>query len=60
MAAWGPSANNSTSVGARYEQRDYSGLAGSRNFDLGSFSASAFLKPTEGLRLSLNAGYTER
>jgi len=47
-------------VGARYEQRDYSGLAGSRNFDLGSFSASAFLKPTEGLRLSLNAGYTER
>ncbi|MFM1977017.1 MAG: hypothetical protein RL145_1863, partial [Pseudomonadota bacterium] len=47
-------------VGARYEQRDYSGLAGSRNFDLGSFSASAFLKPTDGLRLSLNAGYTER
>ncbi|MCA3696896.1 TonB-dependent receptor [Aquidulcibacter sp.] len=47
-------------VGARYEQRDYSGLAGSRNFDLGSFSASAFLKPSEGLRLSLNAGYTER
>ena len=47
-------------VGARYEKRDYSGLAGSRNFDLGSFSASAFLKPSEGLRLSLNAGYTER
>lgn len=47
-------------VGVRYEQRDYSGLAGSRNFDLGSFSASAFLKPTDGLRLSLNAGYTER
>ncbi|WP_313589281.1 TonB-dependent receptor domain-containing protein [Aquidulcibacter sp.] len=47
-------------VGARYEQRDYSGLAGARTFDLGSFSASAFLKPTDGLRLSLNAGYTER
>ncbi|MCZ8280894.1 MAG: TonB-dependent receptor [Aquidulcibacter sp.] len=47
-------------VGARYEQRDYSGLAGARTFDLGSFSASAFLKPVDGLRLSLNAGYTER
>jgi iron complex outermembrane receptor protein len=47
-------------VGARYEQRDYSGLAGNRNFDLGSFSASAFIKPIDGLRLSLNAGYTER
>ncbi len=47
-------------VGARYEQRDYSGLAGTRSFDLGSFSASAFLKPIDGLRLSLNAGYTER
>ena len=47
-------------VGARYEQRDYSGLAGARTFDLGSFSASAFLKPTDGLRLSLNAGHTER
>jgi iron complex outermembrane receptor protein len=47
-------------VGARYEQRDYSGLAGARSFDLGSFSASAFLKPIDGLRLSLNAGYTER
>lgn len=47
-------------VGARYEKRDYSGLAGSRNFDLGSFSASAFVKPTDGLRLSLNLGYTER
>ncbi len=47
-------------VGARYEQRDYSGLAGARTFDLGSFSASAFVKPIDGLRLSLNAGYTER
>ncbi len=47
-------------VGARYEQRDYSGLAGARSFDLGSLSASAFLKPTDGLRLSLNVGYTER
>jgi iron complex outermembrane receptor protein len=47
-------------VGARYEQRDYSGLAGARTFDLGSFAASAFLKPVDGLRLSLNAGYTER
>lgn len=47
-------------IGARYEHRDYSGLAGARTFDLGSFSASAFLKPTDGLRLSLNAGYTER
>ncbi len=47
-------------VGARYEQRDYSGLAGNRNFDLGSFSASTFIKPIDGLRLSLNAGYTER
>jgi len=47
-------------VGARYEQRDYSGLAGARTFDLGSLSASAFLKPVDGLRLSLNAGYTER
>ncbi len=47
-------------VGARYEQRDYSGLAGARTFDLGSLSASAFLKPTDGLRLSLNVGYTER
>ncbi len=47
-------------VGARYEQRDYSGLAGARKFDLGSLSASVFLKPTDGLRLSLNAGYTER
>jgi iron complex outermembrane receptor protein len=47
-------------VVARYEQRDYSGLAGGRTFDLGSFSASAFFKPTDGLRLSLNAGYTER
>jgi iron complex outermembrane receptor protein len=47
-------------VGARYEQRYYSGLAGARTFDLGSFSASAFVKPIDGLRLSLNAGYTER
>jgi len=47
-------------VVARYEQRDYSGLAGGRTFDLSSFSASAFFKPTDGLRLSLNAGYTER
>ncbi len=47
-------------LGARYEQRDYSGLAGARTFDLGSFSASAFVKPIDGLRLSLNAGYTER
>ena len=47
-------------VGARYEQRDYSGLAGARTFNLGSFSASAFVKPIDGLRLSLNAGYTER
>jgi iron complex outermembrane receptor protein len=52
--AWG------AEVGARYEKRDYSGLAGTRSFDLGSLSASAFLKPTDGLRLSLNAGYTER
>ncbi len=52
--------NWGTEVGARYEQRDYSGLAGARTFDLGSFSASAFVKPIDGLRLSLNAGYTER
>lgn len=54
-------ANNwGAEVGARYERRDYSGLAGNRDFDLGSFSASGFIKPTDGLRLSLNLGYTER
>jgi iron complex outermembrane recepter protein len=47
-------------IGARVETRDYEGLAGERSFDLTSFSGSVFFKPLAGLRLSLNAGRTER
>ena len=47
-------------AGARFEQRSYSGQAGQRDFDLGSFSASGFVKPADGLRLSLNLAYTQR
>jgi iron complex outermembrane recepter protein len=47
-------------LGARYEQRNYSGLAGNRDFDLSSVSASVFGKPLDGLRLSLSLGRTQR
>ncbi len=47
-------------VGARYEQRTYSGLAGAREFDLSSGSISAFVKPFDGVRLSLTASQTQR
>jgi iron complex outermembrane recepter protein len=46
--------------GARFETRDYSGLAGERAFDLTSLSASAFADVAQGLRLSLNLSRTER
>jgi iron complex outermembrane recepter protein len=47
-------------IGARYEQRTYSGLAGNRDFDLGSVSGGIFAKPIDSLRLSLSASRTER
>lgn len=47
-------------VGARFEQRSYSGIAGRREFDLTSGSASVFATPIEGLRLSLSASQTQR
>jgi iron complex outermembrane recepter protein len=46
--------------GARFEQREYDGLAGQRDFDLSSFSASIFTTPFDGVRLSLMAARTER
>jgi iron complex outermembrane recepter protein len=52
--AWG------AEVGARYEERSYSGLAGQRDFDLTSGSASIFATPLEGLRLSLSVARTQR
>jgi iron complex outermembrane recepter protein len=47
-------------IGGRVETRDYSGLAGRARFDFGSVSASAFVAPIEGLRLSLSASRTQR
>jgi iron complex outermembrane recepter protein len=47
-------------IGARVENRDYSGLAGQRSFDFGSVAASAFVTPISGLRFSLNVSRTQR
>jgi iron complex outermembrane receptor protein len=44
----------------RGEQRRYRGEAGARDFDLISGSASAFVKPVQGVRLSLSLAKTER
>jgi iron complex outermembrane receptor protein len=53
-SAWGGE------IGGRYESRNYSGLAGARDFDLSSVSASVFGSPLKGLRLSLNLASTQR
>jgi iron complex outermembrane recepter protein len=53
-ASWGGE------VGARFEQRTYSGLAGQRDFDLGSGSASVFATPFEGVRVTLSISHTQR
>jgi iron complex outermembrane recepter protein len=47
-------------AGVRFEHRGYDGVAGKRDFDLTSASASAFVKPITGLRLSLSVGRTQR
>jgi iron complex outermembrane recepter protein len=47
-------------LGARYEERSYSGLAGERDFDLTSGSASIFATPLDGLRVSLSVARTQR
>lgn len=47
-------------IGARFEQRTYSGLAGQRDFDLTSGSASLFAKPMEDVRVSLSVSRTQR
>lgn len=47
-------------IGARFEQRTYSGLAGQRDFDLGSGSASIFATPFEGVRATLSLSRTQR
>ena len=47
-------------IGVRFEKRNYSGLAGTRDFDLGSTSASLFATPLDGLRVSLSASRTQR
>jgi iron complex outermembrane recepter protein len=47
-------------LGARYEERNYSGLAGERSFDLTSGSASIFAAPLDGLRVSLSVARTQR
>jgi iron complex outermembrane recepter protein len=47
-------------IGARFENRAYSGLAGKRDFDLTSVSGSVFVTPLDGLRLSFSAGRTQR
>jgi iron complex outermembrane recepter protein len=47
-------------VGARIEQRKYSGLAGRRSFDLQSASGSIFGQPSDSLRLTLSVARTQR
>ena len=47
-------------IGARFEQRKYSGLAGQRSFDLASVSGSVFAVPLPKIRLTLSAARTQR
>lgn len=53
-AKWG------AEIGARFDNTEYSGLAGARKFDAQNYSATGFIKPIDGMKIALIASSSER